>query len=334
MSQVDKIRTFMAGEDLAAHRRVKIDTAVAAADPAEVIYADAGEDFIGVTEYAADDQELIAVKLCTGPGTFEIECTVDSAIALGTVLYGAADGKVSDASSGSAQGINIEPATVVSTAVIEVVAWNVKSTTAGTVSHADAGNFTLAATMEAVAQEIYQHILSAQAIIPLPLGAFTEQDGTALADFGDGASATPGWNAGDESFGIRWNNHANPDPISISVPIPPDLDPASNVVLHILAAKVGATVGDAVTWLVEAFNNADAALYDADTDFGGTSSAMTGDAATKTCQEETLTLASANVAGSPCVLTLTIQPTDGTLGTDDVIILGAWLEYTKKILTS
>jgi hypothetical protein len=313
---------------------VKIDSAVAAADPAEVIYADAGEDYIGVTEYAADDQELIAVRLCTGPGTVEIECTVNAAIALGTVLYGAADGKVSDASNGSAQGINIEPATVVSGAVIEVAAWNVKSTTAATVSVADAGGFTTQVTVETVEQEIYQHILSAQAFLNLPLGAFTEQDGTALADFANADSPTPGWNAGDESFGIRWNNHANPDPIATSIPIPPDLDPASDVVLHILAAKVGATVGDAVTWLVEAFNNADAALYDADADFGGTSSAMTGDVATKTCQEETLTLAAANVAGSPCVLNLTIQPTDGTLGTDDVIILGAWLEYTKKILTS
>lgn len=332
--QVDKIKTFTAGEDLAAHRRVKVDSSVSTADPAEVIYADAGEDFIGVTEFAADDGELIAVKLCTGPGTFEIECDVDSAIALGTVLYGAADGKVSDASSGSAQGINIEPGTIVDNAVIEVVAWNVKSTTAATVSIADAGTFTDETTAEAALQEIYQHIITAQAIINLPLGAWTEQDGTALADFSGGDSAVPGWNAGDESFGIRWNNHGTPDPITTSVPIPPDLDASADVVLHILAAKVGATVGDAVTWLVEAFNAADAALYDADDDFGGTSSAMTGDADTKTCQEETLTLASANVAGSPCVLTLTLQPTDGTLGTDDVIVLGVWLEYTRKALTS
>ena len=122
MAYVNGIKTFTAGEDLIAHRRVKVDSAASTADPAEVIYADAGEDYIGVTEFDADDGELIAVKLCTAPGTFEIECTVDSAIGLGTVLYGAADGKVSDAVSGSAQGIAIEPGTVVSGAVIEVVA--------------------------------------------------------------------------------------------------------------------------------------------------------------------------------------------------------------------
>jgi len=199
---------------------------------------------------------------------------------------------------------------------------------------ADAGSLITATEVEAALQEVFQHVQSAQAFLNLPLGAWTEQDGTALADFADGVSTTPGWNAGDETFGIRWNNDAAPDPITTSVPIPPDLDASADVIVHVMAAKTGATVGDAVTWLIEAFNNADAALYDADADFGGTSSAMTGDATAKTCQEETLTLAAANVAGSPCVLNLTSQPTDGTLGTDDVILLGVWLEYTRAVLTS
>ena len=92
------------------------------------------------------------------------------------------------------------------------------------------------------------------------------------------------------------------------------------------------TVGDAVTWLVEAFNNLDGALYDADTDFGGTSTAMTGDATAKMVQEETLTLALADIAADPGTITLTIQPTDGTLGTDDVILMGVWLEVTGQAL--
>lgn len=160
------------------------------------------------------------------------------------------------------------------------------------------------------------------------IGSWHEADGTALADFG-GDSTTPGYNAGDESFGIRWHNQGNPDPISYAVPVPPDLDASRDVVIHILAAKVGATGGDAVTWLIEAFFNVDGAAYDGDTDCGGTSSAMTGAATTKSCQEETLTIAAANVEASPATLTLTLQPTDGTLGTDDLILLGVWLEYTS-----
>lgn len=331
METFDGKRTFQAGEDLEAKRRVKIEGGTTTTPP-EVVYADAGEDFVGITEYAVSDGDLVSCRLINGAGTFEVECLVDSAIARGTVLYGGADGVLTDASSGSAQGVSMEVG--VDNAHLECVVWSVKSTTAGAVSIADSGGFTATATVEAALAEIYQHLLTAQGIIQLPIAAFAEQDGTALADFSNAASPTPGWNAGDESFGIRWNNHANPDPIATSVAIPPDLDASADVVLHILAAKVGATIGDAVTWLVEAFNNADAALYDADADFGGTSSAMTGDAATKTCQEETLTLAAANVAGSPCALNLTIQPTDGTLGTDDVIMLAAWLEYTPKILTS
>ncbi len=166
-------------------------------------------------------------------------------------------------------------------------------------------------------------------ILHFPIGSFAEQDGTALADFADGASPTPGISAGDESFGIRWNNHANPDPVSCSVIIPPDIDTSANATMYILAAKVGATVGDAVTWLVQLFNNVDAALYDADTDYGGTSSAMTGDAATKTCQLESLTITAADLPASQGVMVMTIQPTDGTLGTDDVILLGCWIEYTR-----
>lgn len=326
--------TVQAGEALEAKRRVKIDTSASAtAGFPVVVYADAGDNYLGITEYSCPSGEKLTINPITGPGMKEVEVTISSAIAIGTVLYGAADGKLSDASSGSAQGIAMKAAAA-NNEHIPVMCWSVLSTTAATVSIADAGAFTATATVEAALQEIYQAILSAQAHENVPIASWTEQDGTALADFADGASPTPGWHAGDEGFGIRWNNHANPDPIATSLPIPNDLNAAADVIVHILAAKVGATIGDAVTFTIEAFNNASGAAYDADADFGGASSAMTGDATTKTCQEETLTLAAANVAAAPCVLNLTLQPTDGTLGTDDVIVFGVWLEYTRKALTA
>lgn len=198
----------------------------------------------------------------------------------------------------------------------------------------DAGGLITATTVEAAFAEAFTHIQTAQAYLNLPIGAWTLDDGTAIAAFSDGDSETPGWHAGDETFGIRWNNKATHDKISASVPIPPDLDASKDVIVHFMAAKTGNDGSDAVTWDLEAFNNADAALYDADTDFGGASSAMTAAAAAKTCQEETRTLASANVAASPCVLTLTVQPTNTTLATDDVILIGVWLEYTRKTLTA
>lgn len=319
-------RTFQAGEDLEENRRVKIESGTTT-QPPEVIYADAGEAYLGLTMAAADDGESVAVQVRT-----YLAVAADT-FSIGATLYGAADGKVSDTSSGTAQFIALEAATAAGD-IVEVATIDMVSTTAATVSILDTDEFTDTATVEAALAEIYQHIISTQAVINCPMGAFTEQDGTALADFSAGTSNTPGWSAGDEGFGIRWNNSDTPDPIATSVVIPPDLDATKDVVVHVLAAKVGATLADAVTWKIEAFNNVDGAVYDAGTDFGGTSSAMTGNATTKTCQEETLTLAAANVAATPCVMNLTIQPTDGTLGTDDVIIFGMWLEYTRKALTA
>jgi hypothetical protein len=103
-------KTFQAGEDLEAKRRVKIEAGTAN-DPPEVVYADAGEAYIGVTEYAVKDGEKVTVKLKNASGTFEIECAIGTAIERGTSLYGAADGKVSDTASGSIQFTSLEIAT-------------------------------------------------------------------------------------------------------------------------------------------------------------------------------------------------------------------------------
>ncbi len=228
-------------------------------------------------------------------------------------------------------------ATEVESALAEIISDLAAVTTglgASTIGLFDtAGNIT-GVNVETGLAELALHNLSAQKFLNVPIHSWQLKTGVALAAFSDGASNTPGYSATAEALGIRWNNAAAPDPIGVGVPIPPDLDASENVIVHVLAAKTGATVGDAVTWTIEAFNNPDGALFDADADFGGASSAMTGDATAKTVQEETLTLAAANVAASPCVLQLTLQPTDGKLGTDDVIVLGVWLEYTGALLTA
>lgn len=102
-------KTFKAGEDLEAKRRVKIESGTTTTPPG-VVYADAGEDFIGVTEYAVNDGDDVTIKLKSAEGTFEVECLIDSAIAIGASLYGAADGMLSDAVSGSVQATALEAA--------------------------------------------------------------------------------------------------------------------------------------------------------------------------------------------------------------------------------
>lgn len=177
-----------------------------------------------------------------------------------------------------------------------------------------------------------------QAYIELPLGAFTEADATALAAFADGTSTTPGYAVDNsEAFGIRWNNHANPDPIAHGFSLPADRKPGTNVVVRIKASKTGATVGDATTFDVGMFFHPVGALRDADATAGGASSAMDGDAPSKTVQEVTRTILAANIPDSSATDpvasgTITLQPTDGTLGTDDVTIHQVLLEYTRQDL--
>jgi len=197
----------------------------------------------------------------------------------------------------------------------------------------DTGNFTAQTETNAALQELYQDTLSAQGIINIPTPAFSAA-GVALAAFADGASDVPGYCVTAKGLGVRWNNHAAPLPVGMKVLIPPDANVAVNMTLHILAAKVGATVGDATKFTVAAYNNVVDAAYDADADFGGDTDAMVGDDTTKHVQHKTLTLALADLAAYPAALELTIKPKATTLGTDDVIMLAQWITYKKKLLTS
>jgi hypothetical protein len=324
------IRTFLAGEDLEARRRVKIKSATTTTPP-EVVYADAGEDYIGVTEYAVESGDPIACRLNTYPGTLEIECVVDSEIARGTVLYGANDGKVSDAASGTAQGIALEAGA--DNQHIEVAAWNVKSTTAATVSVADSGSLITGTTVEAALAEIMQGIKTAQhTVVPSQIRL---EDGTELGKFADGASGV-GWaQLSNKDLGIRWNNQATPDDIIMQFVMPQDFNDEANVVLHLMGAivKAGADEADSPVVTVEAYFSEVGANPAADTDCGGESGEFltTADAA---YQEKTLTITAANAPAAPCVLTCVLHPKDGQLETDDFVLLTPWLEVTRKCLTA
>lgn len=161
----------------------------------------------------------------------------------------------------------------------------------------------------------------------------TVADGAPLVVFANGTA--DGLTLVDsKSVAYRWNNGGTPPAIACSESLPQDLDDTAAVVIHALVSKSGNTVGDATKITYGAFFQTVAAAHDADTDHGGDTAAVVGNAAAKTVTELTFSIAANVVPPAPCSLTLTIKPKDGTLGTDDFLLHALWIEYKRKALTS
>jgi len=318
------IKTFTANGALGAKVRVKV-TAASATTPPQVEVAGAGEQHIGITEYAAADGTAVAVRLRTHPGSHEGIAIIDLAISVGAVLYGAANGKISDASSGTAIGIALEAATQ-DNDIIEFIDFTVLSTTAATVSIADSGSLITGETVEAALAEIMKGIKTAQyTIAPVE---FRNEDGTAIAAFANGGA--DGWTQlSNKSMALRWNNGGTPTDFMARFVLPQDLEDAAAVVLHLLGAPSGEN--DSPVFAVEAYFDVAGAAPGADSDCGGESGEF---AASTNLQEKTLSIAHGDVPAAPTTLTVVFHPKDGELGTDDFILSGIWLEVTRKCLTA
>lgn len=323
------IMTFTANGALGAKVRVKL-TAASATTPPQVEVAGAGEQHIGLTEYAVADGELVAVRLRTFPGSHE--GIASEALAVGATLYGAASGKVKDTSDGTAIGIAIQSAGG-DGEIIEFIDFTVISTTAASISVADSNSNMVGVTVEAVLDEHAKALQTAQYTIA-PSHICLE-DGTALTKFADGVSGV-GWaQLSAKDIALRWNDQATPDDIALQFVMPQDYDDSKDVVLHLVGAivKAGADEADSPKVTVEAYFSTVGANPGADDDCGGDSTEFltTADAA---YQEKTLTITAANAPAAPCVLNLVLHPKDGELGTDDFVLLTPWLEVTRKNLTT
>ncbi len=200
----------------------------------------------------------------------------------------------------------------------------------------DAGAFTAAATVEAAIAELYQNLKSATVTKEIPISAMILAAGTPMAAWADNAGASaPGITlANSEAMGLRWNDEATQVAVFGRFNLPDDIDVTANAAIHVYASKTGATDADDTTFDVALFNNALAALHDADANYGGTTTAMVGTATAKTVAKLTLAITAADlgVAGEP--VTFSIKPTNGTLETDDVIVHGINLVYKRKLKTS
>lgn len=107
MSQQNEsgLKAFTAGEDIEAYRRVKLDTG----SGTQVVYADATEDAIGITQEKVSSGDMVTVALVQTGRTYKV--TAEEALAVGSSLYAADDGKVKVTVSGSCIGKALELAT-------------------------------------------------------------------------------------------------------------------------------------------------------------------------------------------------------------------------------
>lgn len=210
-------------------------------------------------------------------------------------------------------------------------AWVALGPGAANVSVTDSSSRTTQTTVEGWLNELAGNIR----FIEVPLAAGMLAAGTPMAAFADNAGApAPGITlVNSKAVGIRWNNQATQNvPVWFNVPMPySGFDQAGGFLptVRVLASKVGATVGDATTFSVTAFAQTVGALHDAGSDIfqGGATSAMTGNATSKTVQEVSLDGTELSGGTLPKSISLSITPTTGTLGTDDVIVHRIWMTF-------
>jgi len=321
MAFVEGLRTFVAGEAITQYARVKLEARVANS----VVLAGLCEQHIGIAREAVASGAAVGVRLRTQSGTQMGVAT--EAFTVGATLYGAAAGGIADTSSGSAIGIAIEAATATGD-IVEFTEFGVLSTTAATVSVADAGTHTAETTVEGATQEIYQDLLSAQCFIPIPLFSLRETTnfdvGNIAANGGILASdTTPVLDAinaaTDGCQRVLWAA-SNGDQVVFQTPLPPDLDVTADIVLHARIVSAGTTdaVGFTVDWFI---NEGDTKVVD-----------TTGTNQTATWAEVTATLGTADIAAGAQTLTVGLTPVAHT--TDTLALSALWLEYTRVLRTS
>lgn len=121
----------------------------------------------------------------------------------------------------------------------------------------------------------------------------------------------------DKSLRVNWALGVVAEVFWPPVPMPPDLDETSDVIVHLVAEMSGAT--DTPVIDIQAWDGV------GDVEMGGNSGAL-ADAIT----EVTTTLLAANISGNPTGF-LNLQLVPAAHGTDAIYLYGAWLEYTKKL---
>lgn len=195
----------------------------------------------------------------------------------------------------------------------------------------DAGTFTSATDVEAALAEIYQHLLTAQAHVLLPLSGWREVTSAgAVADIAGiggvlASDTTPifGAEATSEAMSIQWAA-GNSDIIQQSISLPSDFNGAGAATLDlwVLTDNTGGGGTDAATFTVLTSWDNGAQVSDTATD----------SAPATTVHKITATIAAADIPDGAAFVN--IQLVAAAHAADPTHLLAARLNYTRKILTS
>lgn len=208
------------------------------------------------------------------------------------------------------------------------VAWNVlherPTLDAAGLAIADAGSFTAATTMEAALQEVYQHLLSAQKTVSVPLASITREDGTALTKQATDVAGFSQIGNKEVVINIPVDCSAG-EALAFNVPMPRDLDDTKDVIVDVLVSKAANL--DALTLDAEAYFVAAGDLGNADAqDTAAQTIVAAGTVLSFTCGAD-------DVPAAPCAVTVVLT-VGGVNDGDAIYIHAAWVRYTAKLLTS
>lgn len=281
-------------------------------------------ELVGIAETDEGDGGNISTETSVYFGPCVVELSVkgvdgsgNSAVAVGdTLFYVDADTpKISKKASGYFVGYANEAIDSGSTATIEVIKPPASSRTT-TIDTSDlAAGAVTAAKLSTTLKTGF---------IPLPLTAFRlissndipasgTPDGGVLSQ--DTAPKLERVNdATDKQLRVAWAATGVVE-ITAQFVYPPDLDEASNVEVHILAAM--ASTNDTPLIGVNFWEGV------GDSNAGGNTAAITG----ATVAEYSVAIAAANVGATPKPATIGIIP--AAHGTDALYIYGVWIEYTR-----
>lgn len=158
--------------------------------------------------------------------------------------------------------------------------------------------------------------------------------GTPMAAWANNAGASaPGVTLNNSKVVcVKWNNQATLTAVWSSAVLPDDFDVTKPCVLVAHVSKSGATGADTMTLDVAVYEQVPGALEDAGSNLGGTTSAIAAPTATaKTVSKLTLKVPARTLSAAPGHLSVSLKPRDGYLGTDDLLLCGAWVEYEPRL---